>query len=78
MEIRMPKLDVSMTDGTFLGWLVPDGTAVIEGEPLYTVGTDKVETEIPAPVGGVLRYGAVEVDADYPVGTPLGVLERES
>ncbi|MFD6463869.1 biotin/lipoyl-containing protein [Streptomyces roseolus] len=77
MEIRMPKLDVSMTDGTFLGWLVPDGSTVGAGEGLYTVGTDKVETEIPAPVAGVLRYGAVEVDENYPVGTPLGVLEPE-
>ncbi|WP_245720071.1 biotin/lipoyl-containing protein [Nocardia uniformis] len=73
----MPKLDVSMTDGTFLGWLVPDGQAVSEGEPLYTVGTDKVETEIPAPSQGVLRHGAVEVDGEYPVGTTLGVLEPE-
>ncbi|MFF2554045.1 lipoyl domain-containing protein [Nocardia sp. NPDC058058] len=73
----MPKLDVSMTEGTFLGWLVPDGSAVAEGEPLYTVGTDKVETEIPAPEHGVLRYGAVEVEGEYPVGTTLGRLELE-
>ncbi|WP_233434609.1 lipoyl domain-containing protein [Nocardia yamanashiensis] len=71
----MPKLDVSMTAGTFLGWLVADGAAVAEGDPLYTVGTDKVETEIPAPTGGVLRHGTAEVDSDYPVGTTLGLLE---
>ncbi|WP_246023924.1 biotin/lipoyl-containing protein [Nocardia yunnanensis] len=71
----MPKLDVSMTEGTFLGWLVPDGSTVAEGEPLYTVGTDKVETEIPAPVAGVLRYGDAETDTDYPVGATLGKLE---
>lgn len=71
----MPKLDVSMTAGTFMGWLVPDGSAVAAGEPLYSVGTDKVETEIPAPRDGVLRYGAAEADIDYPVGTTLGVLE---
>ncbi len=73
----MPKLDVSMTDGTFLGWLVPDGSAVTAGEPLYTVGTDKVETEIPSPTGGVLRHGTVQTDSEYPVGTTLGVLEPE-
>ncbi|WP_330181026.1 biotin-requiring enzyme family protein [Nocardia sp. NBC_01503] len=75
MEIRMPKLDVSMTVGTFLGWLVPDGTTVTEGEGLYAVATDKVETEIPAPIGGVLRHGAAETDIDYPVGAVLGELE---
>lgn len=75
MEIKMPKLDVSMTDGTFLGWLVPDGAQVAEDEPLYTVGTDKVETEIPSPAAGVLRYGNVEAEWEYPVGTVLGKLE---
>ncbi|MEU8900303.1 biotin/lipoyl-containing protein [Nocardia sp. NPDC048505] len=75
MELKMPKLDVSMTEGTFLGWLVPDGSAVTAGEPLYSVATDKVETEIPAPADGVLRYGAAEHDTDYPVGATLGLLE---
>lgn len=73
----MPKLDVSMTAGAFLGWLVPDGSPVAEDEPLYTVGTDKVETEIPSPAAGVLRYGDVEVDGEYPVGTVLGKLELD-
>ncbi|MGV0738611.1 biotin/lipoyl-containing protein [Mycobacterium syngnathidarum] len=71
----MPKLDVTMTEGTFLGWLVPNGTAVEEGEDLYTVGTDKVSADIPAPSAGVLRYGAAEEDETYAVGTTLGSLE---
>ena len=75
MEIKMPKLDVTMTEGTFVGWLAPDGAVVSEGDGLCTVGTDKVETEIPAPCDGVLHHGAVEPDASYPVGTPLGVLD---
>lgn len=76
MEIRMPKLDVTMTQGTFMGWLVGDGQPVIEGEDLYTVGTDKVETDVPAPCAGVLRHGDVQIDQAYPVGTPLGVVEQ--
>lgn len=75
MEIKMPKLDVAMTQGTFLGWLAADGGPVAEGDPLYTVGTDKVETEIPAPCDGTLRHGDAVVEQDYPVGTVLGVLE---
>ncbi|MFI6865525.1 biotin/lipoyl-containing protein [Nocardia sp. NPDC050406] len=75
MEIKMPKLDVSMTEGTFMGWLVPDGSTVAAGEPIYSVGTDKVETEIPAPADGVLRYGDAAADTDYPVGTTLGLLD---
>lgn len=75
MEIKMPKLDVAMTEGIFLGWLVPDGTTVSEGEELYTVGTNKVEADIPARCGGVLRHGDVEQDVAYAVGTTLGSLE---
>lgn len=75
MEIKMPKLDVTMTEGTFLGWLVPDGEKVAEGDDLYTVGTDKVETDIPAPCDGVVRHGDATVEQTYPVGAPLGALE---
>ena len=71
----MPKLDVTMTEGSFLGWLVPDGAAVTEGEDLYSVGTDKVSVDVPAPCAGVLRYGAVVEEDTYPVGTVLGTLE---
>ncbi|MGV0741341.1 lipoyl domain-containing protein [Mycolicibacterium sp. XJ870] len=75
MEIKMPKLDVTMTAGTFMGWLVADGAVVTEGEDLYTVGTDKVETDIPAPCAGTLRYGEITVEETYQVGTTLGTLE---
>ncbi|OBJ73706.1 lipoyl domain-containing protein [Mycobacterium sp. 1274756.6] len=78
MEIKMPKLDVAMTEGTFLGWLVADGDTVSEGDPLYTVGTDKVETEIPAPCDGTLRHGDATDEENYPVGTVLGVLENDN
>ncbi len=75
MEIKMPKLDVTMTEGTFVGWLVPDGSAVVEGDDLYTVSTDKVEVDVPAPADGVVRHGDAEADETYPVGTTLGRLE---
>ncbi|WP_234805986.1 lipoyl domain-containing protein [Mycolicibacterium insubricum] len=71
----MPKLDVTMTEGSFLGWLVPDGAAVAEGEDLYSVGTDKVTVDIPAPCAGVLRYGDAVEDETYSVGTVLGALQ---
>ncbi|CAM3095257.1 biotin-requiring enzyme family protein [Mycobacterium intermedium] len=74
MEIKMPKLDVTMTEGTFLGWLVPDGASVSAGEDLYTVGTDKVQVDVPAPCDGVLRHGDIVEEAVYPVGTTLGVV----
>lgn len=72
----MPKLDVTMTEGVFMGWLVPDGATVAEGEDLYTVGTDKVETDIPAPCAGTLRCGDIVLETVYPVGTTLGTVEN--
>lgn len=74
MELRIPKLDVTMIEGTFLGWLVEDGATVEEGEDVYTVGTDKVEVDIPAPAGGVLHYGDADIDEVYAVGTVVGTV----
>ena len=70
----IPKLAVSMTEGTLVEWLVEDGAEVFAGDPLYRIETDKTEAEIEAPVSGVLR---VEADAGevLEVGTPIGEIE---
>lgn len=72
--IHIPKLGISMTEGTIAQWLVADGTAVSAGEPLYVLETDKVENEIEAPASGVLRVLAAEGEA-YPVGSHIGNIE---
>ncbi|SNQ45801.1 Dihydrolipoamide acyltransferase [Frankia canadensis] len=68
--IRIPKTGVSVTEGAITEWLVSDGDTVEAGAPIYVLGTDKVENEIDAPVGGRIRV-LVEADADeaHPVGT---------
>jgi pyruvate/2-oxoglutarate dehydrogenase complex dihydrolipoamide acyltransferase (E2) component len=68
--INMPKLGVSMTEGILASWLVDDGAAVQEGEPICTIETDKVEQEIEAPASGTLTYKA-DVGETYLVGDPL-------
>ena len=73
-ELNMPKLGAAMTEGTLVEWLAADGAQVTEGQPIYIVGTDKVDNEIPAPASGILRHLAVE-EATYPVGEPLGRIE---
>lgn len=75
VPVKMPKLTMAATEATFLEWIAADGTAVSEGEPIYLVASDKVETEVTAPASGVLRHGAAEAEADYPVGTQLGSIE---
>jgi pyruvate/2-oxoglutarate dehydrogenase complex dihydrolipoamide acyltransferase (E2) component len=72
-QIRIPKLAVSMEEGTLIEWLVPDGANVVEGQPLYLLGTDKVETEISSPAQGTLRHQATP--GDYSVGDPIGEIE---
>jgi pyruvate/2-oxoglutarate dehydrogenase complex dihydrolipoamide acyltransferase (E2) component len=67
-EIRIPQLGITMTAGTLSEWLVSDGEDVVAGQPLYILGTDKIETEIESPVAGIIRIRA-ESGSDYPVGT---------
>jgi len=73
MELSIPKLGVTMVEGTLSEWLVADGTAVSAGEGIYLLETDKIETEIEAPVDGVLKIKA-EADETYAVGTVVGEL----
>jgi pyruvate/2-oxoglutarate dehydrogenase complex dihydrolipoamide acyltransferase (E2) component len=72
--ISIPKLGVSMTEGTLVEWLVADGDAVQVGDILYRVETDKVENEIESPVAGVVRITGEEGET-YDVGTQIGTIE---
>jgi pyruvate/2-oxoglutarate dehydrogenase complex dihydrolipoamide acyltransferase (E2) component len=62
---------MSMTEGTLAEWLVEDGAAVNEGDPLYVLETEKAAQEIEAPASGKLsrKVAAGEI---YPVGTEIG------
>ena len=74
MEIRIPKLGMEMTEATLAEWLVADGAPVTQDQPMYLLETDKVETEVPAPVAGRLRHIGTEGET-YPVGEVIGELE---
>ena len=52
VPINIPKLGVSMTEGTLVEWLVQDGDEVAAGQVLYRIETDKVENDVEAPVAG--------------------------
>lgn len=70
MEIRLPKLGVSMVEATLLAWEVPDGSTIQEGQIIYSIETDKVEMEIEAPATGTLTIRAAEGSV-YQVGDLL-------
>lgn len=74
IDIRIPKLGMEMTEATLAGWLVADGTAVTQDQPIYELETDKVATEITAPIAGTLRHVGV-VGQVYLVGDVIGELQ---
>ncbi|WP_144207237.1 2-oxoglutarate dehydrogenase, E2 component, dihydrolipoamide succinyltransferase [Mycobacterium tilburgii] len=69
--VPMPELGESVTEGTVTRWLKKVGDAVQVDEALVEVSTDKVDTEIPSPVAGVLLSITAEEDAIVPVGGEL-------
>ncbi|MEY5145248.1 MAG: hypothetical protein RL745_617 [Actinomycetota bacterium] len=76
METRvvMPALGESVTEGTVTRWLKNVGDTISVDEPIVEVSTDKVDTEIPSPVAGVLVAISAGVDAVVPVGGELAVI----
>jgi pyruvate/2-oxoglutarate dehydrogenase complex dihydrolipoamide acyltransferase (E2) component len=74
VPINIPKLGVSMSEGTLVEWLVQDGEQVTEGQVLYRIETDKVENDVESPVAGVVRISGVEGET-YDVGDPIGEIE---
>ena len=75
-EFTMPKLGLTMTDGTIREWLVADGTKVNAGDPVLVIETDKVETEVEAREAGVLQISGV-VGENYECGAVIGTLLGE-
>ncbi|MBM6402411.1 2-oxoglutarate dehydrogenase, E2 component, dihydrolipoamide succinyltransferase [Phycicoccus sonneratiae] len=73
-RVQMPALGESVTEGTVTRWLKSVGDEVAVDEPLLEVSTDKVDTEIPSPVAGVLQEILVEEDDTVPVGADLAVI----
>jgi len=76
--VTMPALGESVTEGTVTRWLKSEGDTVEVDEPLLEVSTDKVDTEIPSPVAGVLSKILVQEDEVVPVGGDLAVIGGES
>ena len=73
-ELRLPKLGMSMTEGSLTEWLVDEGALVEAGALIYAVESDKTVQEVEAPVSGVLRVLAAAGET-YEVGHLLGILE---
>jgi 2-oxoglutarate dehydrogenase E2 component (dihydrolipoamide succinyltransferase) len=73
-SVNLPALGESVTEGTVTRWLKNVGDRVEVDEPLVEVSTDKVDTEIPSPVSGVLEAILVAEDETVEVGTALATI----
>ncbi len=77
VSVSMPQLGESVTEGTVTRWLKREGEHVQADEPLLEVSTDKVDTEIPSPVSGVLRGITVAEDETVAVGAELAIIDED-
>jgi 2-oxoglutarate dehydrogenase E2 component (dihydrolipoamide succinyltransferase) len=75
MDILMPQLGETVTEGTIITWCKREGEAVQVDDVLLEIETDKASTEVPAPVAGVLARILVTAGRTVAVGTTLAVLE---
>ena len=73
-SVNLPALGESVTEGTVTRWLKNVGDRVEVDEPLLEVSTDKVDTEIPSPIAGVIEAILVAEDETVEVGTPLVII----
>src|ERR1700761_5242168 len=71
LQITMPEMGESVTEGIVLEWHVSVGDFVNEGDTVVEVSTDKVDAEVPAPVSGTITALVAEVDDEVPVGQAL-------
>ena len=75
--IRMPQLGETIVEGTILKWLKKEGESIERDEPLFEISTDKVDTEVPSPVGGTVEKILVEEGQTVPVGTDLAEVSED-
>jgi 2-oxoglutarate dehydrogenase dihydrolipoamide succinyltransferase (E2 component) len=74
IDVVMPQMGVSVSEGTITKWLKQQGEQVEADEPLLEISTDKVDTEVPSPGSGVLTQILVEEGQTVEVGTKLAVI----
>ena len=77
VEMVMPKMGESIMEGTVLSWLKEEGETIEADESVLEVATDKVDTEVPATHGGVLKEILVNEGDVVPVGAPIAKIETE-
>ncbi len=78
VEMVMPKMGESIIEGTILTWLKKEGERIEQDESVLEVATDKVDTEVPAIEGGILKQILVKEGDVVAVGAPIAIIETDS
>lgn len=75
VTLKLPKLAQSMQTGSITQWLVSEGDTVNEGQPLYSMETEKTTMDVESPFSGTISE-LCECGAEFAVGTPIAVIQR--
>lgn len=78
VPLVMPKMSMTMTEGTFLQWILEEGAEVKAGDVVCEVESDKVDMEVESPVAGVLTRHVAAPDAVVAVGAPLAFISTDA
>jgi len=78
IDVVMPQMGVSVSEGTITKWLKQEGEPIAADEPLLEISTDKVDTEVPSPGEGVVQQILVQEGETVEVGTKLAVIGPEA
>ena len=78
VDIVMPKMGESITEGTILEWRKKVGDTIAEDEILLEIGTDKVDSEIPSPTGGTIIEILAQPNDVIPVGEVIARVETDA
>ena len=76
MDIKVPAMGESVTEGTLANWLVKPGQAVKQDDPIAEIETDKVAIEVPAPAAGVITEHLVKAGETVQIGTIIATLQE--
>lgn len=76
VAVHMPKYGMTMEEGIIVEWMVEEGDVVTEGQSIAVIETEKVATELEAPVAGTIVEISQEVGAEIPVGEVIAYIDK--
>ena len=77
VELKLPKMGESVAEATLTNWLKEVGDTIEQDEPVLEIATDKVDSEVPSEVDGVLKEKKFEIDDVIEVGQTIAIIETE-